>query len=153
MFVEIENRDMNEHNVDKWIKLTRKDSGDIISPEFAMKILSKTNHIANIKTVLKNIKAQCVDENKKLVLELVLPYREFILSCVDGREQSEMIMSDLIELAEACGCKEELETINNNEKVYLIFHLLKFFGFLFLIVQSFFLSILYIFAAIIYYLT
>ena len=118
MFVEIENRDMNEHNVDKWIKLTRKDSGDIISPEFAMKILSKTNHIANIKTVLKNIKAQCVDENKKLVLELVLPYREFILSCVDGREQSEMIMSDLIELAEACGCKEELETINNNEKVY-----------------------------------
>ena len=118
MFVEIENRDMNEHNVDKWIKLTRKDSGDIISPEFAMKILSKTNHIANIKTVLKNIKAQCVDENKKLVLELVLPYREFILSCVDGREQSEMIMTDLRDLAGLCGCKDELETINNKPKFY-----------------------------------
>ena len=118
MFVAIENKDMNAQKVDEWVKLTRRANGDVLSPEFALEILSKTNHIANIKTVIKNIKAQCVDENKKLVPEKVAQYKEFILSCVDGREQSEMIMADLRELAEACGCKDELEIINNNEKVY-----------------------------------
>ena len=118
MFIEINNTEMNAQKVDEWVKLTRRANGDVLSPEFALEILSKTNHIANIKTVLKNIKAQCVDENKKLVPEKVAQYKEFILSCVDGREQSEMIMADLRELAEACGCKDELEIINNNEKVY-----------------------------------
>jgi hypothetical protein len=118
MFVAIENAEMNAQNVDEWINNTRKANGGVISPEFAMEILSKTNHIANIKKVIKIIKSKCVDESKKLVSEKIVPYREFILSCVDGREQSEMIMTDLTELAEACGCKDELEIINNNEKVY-----------------------------------
>ena len=118
MFVEINNTEMNAQKVDEWIKLTRRANGDVLSPEFALEILSKTNHIANIKTVLKNIKAQCVDESKKLVPEKVAPFREFILSCVDGREQSEMTMADLRELAGLCGCKEELEKLNKKEKVY-----------------------------------
>jgi hypothetical protein len=112
MFVAIENAEMNAQNVDEWINNTRKANGGVISPEFAMEILSKTNHIANIKKVIKNIKNNCKTK------EDILSYREFILSCVDGREQSEMIMTDLTELAEACGCKDELEIINNNEKVY-----------------------------------
>ena len=95
MFVAIDNTDMNVYQVDRWIKDTRDADRDIITPEFAMEVLSKTNHIANIKTVIRNIKAQCIDENKKLVPELVLPYRDFILSCVDGREQSKMVMADL----------------------------------------------------------
>ena len=118
MFVAIENAEMNAQNVDEWINNTRKANGGVISPEFAMEILSKTNHIANIKKVIKNIKSNCVDESEVLIPELVLPYKEFVLSCVDGREMSEMAMADLRELAELCGCKEELETINNNEKVY-----------------------------------
>ena len=117
MFVAIDNKDMNEQNIDKWIKNTRDDNGGI-TPDFAMEVLSKTNHIANIKTVIRNIKAQCIDENKKLVPELVLPYRDFILSCVDEREQSKMVMADLCELAEACGCKDELDAINNEPKLY-----------------------------------
>ena len=118
MFVAIDNKDINAQNIDELINHTRDDNGGIISPEFAMEVLSKTNHIANIKKVIKNIKSNCVDKNGKFVPELVLPYKEFILSCVDGREQSKMIKSDLTELAEACGCKDELEIINNNEKVY-----------------------------------
>ena len=118
MFVEIDNAEMNAQKVDELINHTRKANGGVISPEFSMEILSKTNHIANIKKVIKNIKSNCVDENGVLVPEKIAPYREFILSCVDGREQSKMIMSDLTELAEACGCKDELEKSNKKEKVY-----------------------------------
>ena len=56
MFVAINNADMNIFQVDEWIKRTRDANNGIISPDFAMKILGKTNHRGHIKTVIKNIK-------------------------------------------------------------------------------------------------
>ena len=82
MFVAINNTDMGLSDIEKWIKTARDDNGGIISPEFAMEILSKTNHLGHIKKVLRNIKDNCVTPEK------IAPYREFILSCVDGREMS-----------------------------------------------------------------
>ena len=45
MFVAINNKDMNIYDVEKWINNTRKANGGVISPEFAMEILGKTNHL------------------------------------------------------------------------------------------------------------
>ncbi len=112
MFVAIDNTEMNVYQVDKWIKDTRNANRDIITPEFAMEVLSKTNHLANIKMVLKNIRENCDTPEK------IAPYREFILSCADGREMSEQAIDMLQEMAKLCGCEDELETINNVKKLY-----------------------------------
>ena len=112
MFVAINNKDMNIYNVDEWIKNIRNANDGIISPEFAMDILSKTNHLANIKVVLKNIKEKCATPEK------IAPYKEFILSCVDGREMSPQTLENLNELADLCGSKDELEKINKKYKYY-----------------------------------
>ncbi len=112
MFVAINNKDMNVYEVDRWIKDTRDANRDIISPDVAMKVLSKTNHFANIKLVLKNIKENCK------TAEAIKPYKEFILSCVDGREVSPQTLENLNELAGLCGSKDELEKINKKYKYY-----------------------------------
>ncbi len=113
MFVVIDNTEMNVHQVDRWIKDTRNANRDIITPEFAMEVLSKTNHLANIKMVLKNIRENCDTPEK------IAPYREFILSCADGREMSEQAMDMLQEMAKLCGCRKNLDDINKEkEKIY-----------------------------------
>ena len=109
MFVEIDNKDMNIHDVDKWIRTARDDNGGVISPEFAMEILGKTNHLGHIKKVLANIKKNCTTK------EEIEPYREFILSCVDGREMSADALKVLRELVKECGCLDELKSINNKK--------------------------------------
>ena len=55
MFVEIENTSMNIYDIEKWINDTRKANGGVISPEFAMEVLSKTNYYGHIKKVLKEL--------------------------------------------------------------------------------------------------
>ena len=112
MFVLINNTDMDINAVEKWIKTARDANGGVISPEFAMEILGKTNHLGHIKKVLKNIKSKCATPEK------MAPYKEFILSCVDGREMSGEAMDMLKEMADLCGCKDELEIINNKPKRY-----------------------------------
>ena len=44
MFVEINNKTMDVIEVDAWINKTRDSNGILITPEFAMEILTKTNH-------------------------------------------------------------------------------------------------------------
>ena len=112
MFVLINNTDMNINDIEKWIKTARDDNGGVISPESAMEVLSKTNHLGHIKKVLRNIKDKCTTP------EEMAPYREFILSCVDGREVSPQTLENLNELADLCGSKDELEKINKKYKYY-----------------------------------
>ncbi len=112
MFVLIDNKEMNVYQIDRWIKDNRNANGGIISPDFAMEVLTKTNHVANIKIVVNNIKERCDTPTK------VAPYKEFILSCVDGREMSGAAMDMLQEMAKLCGCEDELESTNNNPKFY-----------------------------------
>ena len=118
MHVKIDNQDMDALKVEEWINRTRNANGGVISPEFAMEILGKTNHFAHIKKVLKNIKKACLDENKELVADKVLAYKEFILSCVDGREHEGLALKGLQELADACGIREEFDKINGRKKTY-----------------------------------
>ncbi len=118
MFVEIDNIDMDALKVEEWIKETRDANGGVISPEFAMEILTKTNHFAHIKKVLKNITKACSDENGELVADKVLAYKEFILSCIDGREMSPNALEMLSELAEKGGCKDEFAELNSKPKWY-----------------------------------
>ena len=115
MFVAINNEDMNIFEVDAFINRTREANGGVISPEFAMEVLSKTNFHGHIKKVLKNIKENCTTR------EQLLPYKEFILSSVDGREMSENALKDLCELAKICECKEEFDKVNKNPKLYRAF--------------------------------
>ena len=115
MFVEIDNKNMDALNVEEWINRTRDANGGVISPEFAMEILGKTNHFAHIKKVINHIKKSCMDENGELVADKVLEYKEFILSCVDGREMSPQALEVLQDLADACGVRDEFDEINSEE--------------------------------------
>ena len=113
MFVPIDNVDMGVFKVDEWINHTRDASeGKLISPEFAMEILSKTNNFANIKKVLRNIRENCTTK------EQLLPYKEFVLSCVDGREMSGEALASLQEMAKVCECEEEFDKLNAKPKFY-----------------------------------
>ena len=114
MFVAINNRDMNVPQVLDWINRTKKANNNVISPEFAMEILGKTNFYGHIKTVLKNIKENCKTK------EDIEPYREFILSAVDGREMSDQAMEDLVAMAKLCGCEKEFNEANDWGKIYEI---------------------------------
>ncbi len=118
MFVAIDNIDMDALKVEEWIKTNRDANGGVISPEFAMEILGKTNHFAHIKKVINNIKKACLDENGKLVKDKVAPYKEFILSCVDRREMSPQAMAVLQELAETGGFVDEFNEANDKTKIY-----------------------------------
>ena len=111
MFVEINNKDMNIHDVNNMINRVKKPDSTV-SPEFAMEILSKTNHLANIKVIIKNIKEHCT------IKEQLEPYKEFILSCVDGREMSDIALTDLREMADLCGCSKEFDAANEKPKLY-----------------------------------
>ena len=112
MFVWINNTDMGLSDIEKWIKIARDDNGGVISPEFAMEILGKTNHLGHIKKVLANIKKNCTTK------EEIEPYREFILSCVDGREMSADALKMLHEMATLCGCEKEFKEAKDKPKFY-----------------------------------
>ena len=114
MFVAIDNSEMNVPQVLDWINRTKNANDNVISPKFAMEILSKTNFYGHIKTVLKNIKENCKTK------EDILPYKKFILSCVDRREVSPQAMADLVAMVKLCGCEEEFNEANDKVKIYEI---------------------------------
>ena len=114
MFVAINNNEMSAPRVLDWINRTKNANNNIISPEFAMEILSKTNFYGHIKKVLKNIKENCKTKDE------ILPYREFLLSCINRREMSPDAMKDLQELAVLCECEDELKGVNRWRKLYKI---------------------------------
>ena len=118
MFVKIDNQDMDALKVEEWINRTRDANGGVISPEFAMEVLGKTNHFAHIKKVINLIKKNCSDENGELVADKVLAYKEFILSAVDRREESPQAMKVLQELAEKGGFGAEFDKTNDKVKIY-----------------------------------
>ena len=115
MFVAIDNKNMDVFKVEEWINTNRDANGGVISPEFAMEILVKTNFYGNIKKVINHIKKNCLDENGELIKDKVLAYKDFILSCVDGREMSQQALEVLQDLADACGIREEFDEINDKE--------------------------------------
>ena len=112
MFVAIDNKDMDVFKIEEWINETRDANGGVISPEFAMEILSKTNFYGHIKKVLKNIK----EKNK--TKEELLAYKEFILSCVDEREMSPQALEMLQEMADVCEVRDEFDEKNAKPKWY-----------------------------------
>ena len=115
MFVGIDNRDMNIPNIDEWIKRVRNANGGVISPEFAMEILGKTNHKGHLKPVLNNIRNRCKTK------EDLKPYGEFILACVDRRETGNENLKTLQEMADLCGCRDKLDLLNRKKKFYEIY--------------------------------
>ena len=110
MFVEINNKYKSAIEIEGLIQRTRNDGK--ITPEFAMEILSLTNHRSNIKKLVKAIKDKCTTK------EEILPYKDFIVSCVDSREVSEEALADLQEMATLCGCEKEFEEANGKPKLY-----------------------------------
>lgn len=107
MFVKIEDY-KNIYDVDTIIKNSRNNG--TLSPETAMDILRMGNHLGNIKKLLLTIKN--TDESK------LIDYKEFVLSCVDGREVSSVNWNILTELAKAGGYEQELNEVNAKEKIY-----------------------------------
>ena len=109
MFVEINNSELSAIDIDKEVKVRRNNDGKF-TPELAMWALSKTNHLANIKVLIMNIKQRPQEEWGE--------YKEFVLSCVDGREQSGNAFNELRELAKLGGYEEEFNKINESNKIY-----------------------------------
>ena len=107
MFIAIDNNDMNIPQVLDWINRTKNANNNVISPEFAMEILTKTNFYGHIKAVLKSIKENCKTK------EDILPYKDFILSSVDGREMSPQALEILQEMADAGGLRKEFDEVNS----------------------------------------
>ena len=110
MFVAIDNKDKSPIDVEDLIQITR--SNGEITPEFAMEVLSLTNHSTNIKKLVRAIKDKCKTK------EDILPYKDFILSCVDSREVSEEALADLRDIASLCGCDKEFEVAKDMPKFY-----------------------------------
>ncbi len=107
MFVKIDNF-KNALDVDTIIKKTRDNNE--LSPEVAMDILRMSNQYGNIKKLLQII--HNLGESKWG------DYKEFVLSCVDGREVSEKTFEILNDIAKAGGYENELASINAKEKIY-----------------------------------
>jgi uncharacterized protein YjbI with pentapeptide repeats len=110
MFVAIDNKDKNPVELEGLIQRTRNDGE--ITPEFAMEILSLTNFNSNIKKLVRAIKDKCKSK------EEILPYKDFIVSCVYSREISEEALANLREMATLCGCDKEFEEANGKPKFY-----------------------------------
>ena len=112
MFVVINNTDQGAYIWDGIIGEARK-SGHI-PPSFAMNILSKTNNRANILKLVRAIRKKCTTK------EQLEPYKEFILSCVDGRETSDEVMSVLRDMVQFFDdeFKDEFEKVNKHQKFY-----------------------------------
>jgi hypothetical protein len=106
----INNADKNAIKIEGMIQRTRNNCE--ITPEFAMEILSLTNHRSNIKKLVSSIKDKCV------IKKDILPYKEFVLSCVDRREVEGEAFDNLREMAKVCECEEEFDKANGKPKLY-----------------------------------
>ncbi len=109
MFVPIINAEIGAIQIDAYIKQYRN-LYKAISPEFAHSVLEKTNHIANIKIILGYI--------QNLPEEEQLKYKDFVISAIEGREQSPNNLSILEQLATKGGYKKEFDEANKKEKLY-----------------------------------
>ena len=110
MFILINNKDESAIKIEGEVQRARNDKA--INPEFAMDVLSKTNHRSNIKKLVKAIKDKCTTKDD------ILPFREFILSCVDGREMSCEVREYLTEMAELCDCKDDFLAVDEKTKFF-----------------------------------
>ena len=110
MFVAINNKDKSAIYLDGVIK--KACNNGEITPDFAMEILTLTNHRANIKKLVNSIKDICTTK------ESLMPYKDFILSCVDEREVSGDTLACLQEMAKMCGCEAEFDIANNKPKFF-----------------------------------
>ena len=112
-FVFIENTCENVSQIDYWIKKTRNESNDEqITPDFAMQVLSKTNHAGHIKTILRNIGDKCGSIKERLA------YKEFVLSAIDGRSHGSDVTEYLTSLAEEGGYLDEFKKADAKNKRY-----------------------------------
>jgi hypothetical protein len=112
MFVEINNTELKTWAIHYLIARNEHESREVVSPEFALEVLSKTNHSGNIKRMIYDISSECKTK------EELMPYKEFILSCVEGREQSEKVKSILCKQASVCGFLDEFVAADSKPKLY-----------------------------------
>ena len=110
MFVKIDNKNMGLLEIDAWIKRTRNANDGVISPEFTMEVLSKTNHFGHIKKVIQTIEKLPVEKQKE--------YKDFVLGAIDEREQKGDALAGLRRLADVCEVREEFEELNKKLKFY-----------------------------------
>ena len=107
-FIPIYNEERSPIQIDKWIKELRKNNKT--TPQFTLQILEQTNHIANLKPIIKEI--------QKLPKEEQLKYKEFVLSAISHRIQSEQITKALVQMALDGEYIQEFMDTNRYPKFY-----------------------------------
>ncbi|MBQ2885220.1 MAG: hypothetical protein IJE43_15935 [Alphaproteobacteria bacterium] len=110
MFVEIDNNYASAIDIDVEMRKLRNAQGGISAIQ-AMQFLKKTNHIANIKFIIKEI--------KKLSKEDRWYYKSFVLSAIERREHAKSVYEDLRALAVEGGYEDEFLVADYHTKVYL----------------------------------
>ena len=110
MVVYIENTEKSFIKIDYEMKEFRNEHGKI-TPEFALEILSKTNHKGNIRFLIDKINLLPEDERKQ--------FGEFVLQAIDCRLHHDSIHGKLRKLADECGVVEEFDALDKNVKLYM----------------------------------
>jgi uncharacterized protein YjbI with pentapeptide repeats len=105
----IENTEQSFLKLDYEIKTFRNEHKKI-TPEFAKYILSKTNHRANVRYIIKLIGLLDEEERKA--------FGEFAVCAVDGRAHDATTNESLRNLAIECECVEEFDFANEKRKFY-----------------------------------
>ena len=109
MVLFIENPEQSVFDLDSEIKTFRNEH-DKITPEFAKNILSKTNHRANIRFIIKQIGLLDEEERKA--------FGEFVVCAIECREHDDATYKELRNLASECECVEEFDRANEKRKLY-----------------------------------
>ena len=109
----INNTDKNAIEVDTLIR-KRRDSteGKAITSDMAVEFLRMTNHFANIKFLLQQIKKSIKTDDD------VALYKNFVLGAIEGREVSKEAYKMLEDMAVRGGFREEFDEANNTYKIY-----------------------------------
>lgn len=106
------------------IDIALKQNRNNLTPDFILDILSKTNHYANIKKILKMItlpaqnKDNTEEENYKELQKIAKEYKDVLLKVADAREHSPQNYATLRQIASAGGYLEEFNNIDKNYKIY-----------------------------------
>lgn len=109
----INNTDKNAIEVDYIIKTRRDSTNDkVITPDMAVEFLGMSNHYANIKFLIQQIK-----KNIKADEDIAL-YKDFILGAIEGREVTNETYKMLQDLAVKGGFREEFSEADKKDKIY-----------------------------------
>jgi hypothetical protein len=95
--------------MDGELKAYRKANG-VITPDFAMDCLNKTNHVGNMRFIARRIAS--LDEKEWI------KYKDFVLEAIEGRNQCDEVFNIFMNMAKKGNYLEQFIASHQKEKIY-----------------------------------